>query len=76
MRQSHLKNHILKFDGKQDLNGFGQDFEMGGRGGRDFAIGIDGPGTTGGDGEGSSLLRMDERKNMMTASIEIGKQSE
>ncbi len=49
---------------------------MGGRGGGDFAIGIDRPGTTGRDGEGSSLLRVDERKNMMTASVEIGKQSE
>ena len=49
---------------------------MGGRGGGDFAIGIDRPGTTGGDGEGSSLLRVDKRKNVMTASVEIRKQSE
>ena len=48
---------------------------MGGSSGGDFAIGVDRPGTTSGDCEGPSLLRMDEWKNVMTASVKIGKQS-
>ena len=50
--------------------------EMGRCGGGDFAVSINRSRTRGRDGEGSSLLRMDERKNVMTASVKIREQPE